>query len=736
VYYKRKGHYHWIGSLKDIYELSEILSATIQQLYQEYIVKFPSKELDKKQKQSTKMVVEQISFAGDINIGNIRVIDYAFTRKPIYKVLQDLLYGPALFSDPGVIGQIRVNLNKLNRELSSHTLYAERLLLAIQSICFHFTSTNEVNLDLVISRIAAIRCMKTIAFRVAKKPAAEFVFKEKLLSYEHAKKKYPSVLGGRCDLVLAGGDATRYLKLLQAIMKIPDANELISDEILAKLAIDEKYHDIGHTLNLATIAKLIQTPVFKNIGITLENASRVTKNEQIKLKSLKIIVESVLKKFNRDIIPKALNYAFAFTVKQTDIYLSFFMSTLLRLYSDIIRENTSQNYIYYMVKDKKIAEVLMEIISSLQAQGILKKDLLDVRFLTNIEGSLPLSYEKNYLVFDKKNHLKTTSTGHGPAFIKASEIIFNDLSEVNQDTTAFTVRTIDNSGTHISSYSALIQNSAITESGLRDSIVELIRKNDIHGLFNLMGCSLQESQTSHNIIVQMCQYIDKRWDYRIDSALISSPAEIALKIKDLPLTVAIVIADYQSVGGGLHVNESGQMAIVDKYQCSKEQQCFSKFNPMLFSTLIKKPYNKEMDTKLIFISKKNKKEVLSIQGESAATHIATDPNHVLKRIIELPKSQQARAFAEQKTIDQSHGDNNKELTKELYRDLLLLAKKSGIMVDDMVIILNRLQEKAIEDLHKSDQVGEINKQLLTDKINDFFIPYGQIERLQYKHQSN
>ncbi|OGI12021.1 MAG: hypothetical protein A2Y40_07800 [Candidatus Margulisbacteria bacterium GWF2_35_9] len=736
MYYEIDGRYKWVGTLKDIYGLSEILSKTIQELYQEYIVKFPKKEQFNPINNSNKMVVERISFTGEINEENIRVIDYAFTRKPIYKVFQNLLNGPTLTTDSSAISKIRVNLNKLNDKLDKVTLYAERLLLAIVASCFHLTSSNEVNLDLVISRIVAIRSLKNTPFCVADSLTAEKIFKQKLSTYESARKKYEKVWVNRCELVLAGGDATRYLKLLEAISSISSECEELTEEFLQKMQTDERYYDIKHLLNIEMVEKVFETPIFKNVGVHLTKTDNNLKPRSIKLPALRILIDAVLAKFDRDKIPKALNYAFSFSVGQKEVFISFFMATLIRMYAEIIEEKSLGNYLYYMVKNKRIAEVLKEIISKLQETKILDKDLLDVRFITNIEGSLPLTYDKNYLVFDKQNHLKTTSTGHGPAFIKASEQILTDLKGSSSHPVVFSVRTIDNSGTDIAHFSGLTQKGAMYENNLRNDLVDSIMRDDKEHVFSLINHKPEKIITKASYIKKIIGFIEKRWDFRLDLKDINSFEEIAERIKALPITVAIVLGDHKSAGGGLNVNKDGQMAIVDKYYCLDDEKILSKFNPMLFSTIITKPYNKDMDSHLIFISKKNKKEVLSLQGESAATHIATDPKNVLKRIIEISGNKVGKAFADQKTLDQSHNNSTKEMTKEMQKDFRVLAKKTKISMAEIIIQINNVQEKAIDKLLKANPSEELYKQIISDKINDFFIPYGQLEPLKYQYQKN
>jgi len=58
-------------------------------------------------------------------------------------------------------------------------------------------------------------------------------------------------------------------------------------------------------------------------------------------------------------------------------------------------------------------------------------------------------------------------------------------------------------------------------------------------------------------ILKICKFIEKRWDYRIKPKEVTNPKEIAEIIKPLPMTVAIVLSDYKSVGGGLNVNKEG-----------------------------------------------------------------------------------------------------------------------------------------------------------------------------------
>ena len=142
------------------------------------------------------------------------------------------------------------------------------------------------------------------------------------------------------------------------------------------------------------------------------------------------------------------------------------------------------------------------------------------------------------------------------------------------------------------------------------------------------------------------------------------------------------------------------MAVVDNRNMTKEQEANKDFefyfNPVLYATLISKPMNNRLESKAIFLTNKAPKGVPVIQAESARTHIATDPNKFLKRIIIVPSEKLETAFVQLKTLDEADVNSNKELAKMLEGYIRKIAKHIQKTPLEVAKILADAQEKSRE----------------------------------------
>ncbi len=644
-------------------------------------------------KRSFDLIKEEQSHNGGIKSEIIKMMDYKFSLTNVYHELNNIVRTSNPFIAENIRSKFIENINLINNDLKDEILLAEKYLIAIEAIEVekeYSKNSKNLSLHLILPRIKAIRAGKNFEIELAEKELSEKIFNKKLISLDQAIKLYSKGKIRRNEMILAGGDATRYFRFLYLIHDLPNNVEYITEELLKHLSQDDRNSDIKNTITLKNIGMLIDTPLFKNVGFKYEDI-----RTKYCLKTLKEGVNKVLLKFNPDYIPKAMNYAVHLEIDKQDLYVSFFMASILRTYSEIIKEKTTGNKLYYVVRNKHIANVLKIMSQQLYNENIFCKKTLGLEFIGDIENSVAINASNSFLNFDDNQHLQTTSTGHGPAFIKIS----NRIREINLgESSCFSVRTMDNIGSKICVYSGILQKAVVAENTLRDKLVKYLKSESKANIIKLLEIKAKEMSTEA-IKSKLIQYIDKHWDYKINKDYISSLSDFATQIENLPITVAIVISGASSVGGGLYVDTNGNMSILDKFKLkNKVKQTVSKFNPMLFASLIKKPISYSEENDLIFVTQKNKKGVLIYQGESAATHIATNPRRVLKRIINVEENI-TEVFKDQKTIDQSHAHNTTHIAQQLAADISLIEEKTKINKRNIINLINNIQEESIIQLN-------------------------------------
>ncbi len=175
----------------------------------------------------------------------------------------------------------------------------------------------------------------------------------------------------------------------------------------------------------------------------------------------------------------------------------------------------------------------------------------------------------------------------------------------------------------------------------------------------------------------------------------------------MPITAAFVVKHESNAGGGLVVDETGCMVIVDKKPSSQESKYF---NPMLFATLCKKPIDAKLDEQLLFSTKKFKNGRWIVQAESASTHIATNPSSTLKRIVSVPKPMKKQVFSEQKTLCQSDLNRNERISANLKRDMRTVHKSTTLSLNTYIDTIHRIQETAIKFLHSRHVMTKLDSQ--------------------------
>ncbi|MDD5457141.1 MAG: hypothetical protein PHV30_08925, partial [Candidatus Margulisbacteria bacterium] len=344
------------------------------------------------------------------------------------------------------------------------------------------------------------------------------------------------------------------------------------------------------------------------------------------------------------------------------------------------------------------------IVKKLQVENIISLKNIDLKFISGIRDSIAIESETTFFLFDEDNKLKTTSTGHGPAFIRAVKDIYEEMKVTKDNPLTFSIRTMDNIGTDLCYFTGLTQRAAQQENELRNKLVKALREKNKLAIRQIIKTVQKQFYSKRFLMNEVVEFINIHWDFQIQDHAYLSFKDIAEIIDEKPITVAVVLADHHSVGGGLYVNTDGQMVVIDKYvQLNKVKSTLTQFNPMLYSMLIKRPLTKDDENQIIYIVQKNKKGKAILQGESAATHIATNPDNVLKRVISLTKNDIENidvVFKDQKTLNQTHKENTVSMQNKLIADIKAIAVKSKRPLNEIIDRINGAQEDALRYLNE------------------------------------
>ncbi|MEK6557124.1 MAG: hypothetical protein AABZ14_02360, partial [Candidatus Margulisiibacteriota bacterium] len=498
---------------------------------------------------SSRLIKEEMVYSGKIDVGVIRTMDYKFYLEPIAEKIRLLLIHSSPYLSEEVYKQLCDNTKRLDRELSDVTFKVERYLLVLETIERQLSRderTPQIDLDIIIPRLKAIRSQASFSFRPAGEIKTKQVFRQKLLSLKDASQMYGLGEVPRCEVILAGGDATRYFRLPRALTALKDG-DMVSPDTLTELASRLSDQELVKSISIQNVLRLFQTPVFRSSipnGGTLY--SQIDKG--ISVLRLREALDCVFAKFSPENVPKALNYAYIVSLEGQDIYLSFFMSSLLRTYVDILAEGGQGQQLYYIVRNLKIRQALEEVIRTLNKEKLLDKEILQVRFMDSLSDSIAVSSEDHFLLLDVDCHMMTTSTGHGPAFLKTVETLFADLPAGAKTDVLFSVRTMDNGGTHLGYFTGLAQRGVLAENKLRDELVEALSRKDYKKVGRIIGLRGLHFHAEKALMNRLISYVDSRWDYHIQS---TESLDVAMnEIRSLPITLAFVISDYESSGGG------------------------------------------------------------------------------------------------------------------------------------------------------------------------------------------
>ncbi len=556
-------------------------------------------------------------------------------------------------------------------------------LLAERAYLYTLAIKEDTNIDiaLVKRRIISIRKQHMFSYKFASRDKAEEVMMSHLISIDVAFSLYHRTKIKRKEMILAGGDATRFLKIIKVLAGLEYA--FLDEKDIFMIKYNHGYKDIAHLFSLEALKRIFMTPMFQYIGCTpLEVESSFT-NEGFDMQRMRPYVDGVLDTFKPTAVPKAMNIVYKCVGENKVIYLSYFTASVIRIYAEILREDSFGSELIYVVKNIQQKDAFTETLHYLITQGGLDEKRLRIRFIETTKAAIPLSdYHKGFVFQD--DEIVVSSPGHGPAFIK----VMNDEVTTNSSAGAcVSLRTLDNSGAHVMNYATLVQKAVVYENGVRDDLVDALNgsKKKIVGFFRQLGLF-----SDIDLKEKITEYVKKRWDFTLDSK--SNYKDMGKVLSRLPISVILVISGYDSEGGGLFVLDSEEMVVVDKCK-SEDQRDIKKFNPMIFATYAKEEFPEEFDRECLFVTTKGDAQKTYYQAESASTHIATCPKRTLKRFLDFNREDRSEIFIQQKTLDESTEDKNKAYTDQLIKDIELICSELVIDEQEFIVAVHTLQKE-------------------------------------------
>ncbi len=565
----------------------------------------------------------------------------------------------------------------IESRLGDICLFAERAYLFTLSI----KEDSIIDISLVKRRIISIRKQHMFSYKFASRAKAEEVMMSQLISIDVAFSLYHRTKIKRKEMILAGGDATRFLKIIKVLSSLEYA--VLDEKDIFMIKYNHGYKDIAHLFSLEAFKRIFMTPMFQYIGCTSQEIDSSFTTESVDMVRLKPYLERVLETFKPGVIPKAMNIVYKCVGENKVIYLSYFTASVIRIYAEILREDSFGSELVYVVKNKEQLLAFSETLHYLYTQGGLDENRLKLKFVETTKAAIPLSdYHKGFVFQD--DEIVVSSPGHGPAFIK----VMNDEIKrlFSEGGACVSLRTLDNSGAHVMNYATLVQKAVVFENGVRDDLVEALNgsKKRIVGFFRQLGLF-----SEIDLKEKITEYVKKRWDFNLDSK--SNYKDMAKVLSNLPISVILVISGYETEGGGLYVLDSEEMVVVDKCK-SDEQREIKKFNPMIFATYAKEEFPEEFDRECLFVTSKGDAKLTYYQAESASTHIATCPNRTLKRFLDFNREDISEIFIQQKTIDDSSEEKNKAFTGQLIKDIELICSELNIDEQEFIVSVHSLQK--------------------------------------------
>ncbi len=593
-------------------------------------------------------------------------------------------------------------IKKTNFKYNNFLTMPEVYLFALMTMKtdFNGSSLDPEDWDIIYPRLFAARFDSCFKFPVANKPISDSIFKEKIISLEEAEKIYGTKMTTpRHETVIAGGDATRYLKALYnlrtALKNVTDPNMALDQDFFKKLIADPANEDVKGLFTTKKLSAILETPLFHFAGFNSNNVQKNEKGDYLAI-SFKNALVKTLKNINKD-FAKALTYAYEISLGNKTYYFNYIMNSYLQTLMKVKEEGTKGNILYYMVKDKKNLNAVTKMLNILKSNGLIQPEILEIKLMDRTKDAFPVNV-KTGQIFMENDKPKPTSTGHGPALIKAANEIIKDN---NNKTISFSVRTVDNSGSDLAEYTAIGQNGCNLENELRDKIVEALDKNDKDLFFKIISepkyaIKVEKYSQEKDLATLAKEFISNRWDFTTKKSTVE---QIVHQIAKMPMTIAVVVSPRpEHKGGGLYVHKDLLLtAIVDKTQMSKEQESKKDFtfyfNPMLYTIYPKAPLTGELEQGTIFVAKKGTDNPY-YQGESASTHLATEPTKTLKRTVAVPEKLLENAFLQQKTIDETTVSANIPLSNKIKIAVEYLAKELKKSPTEIAEIMQQAEESA------------------------------------------
>lgn len=629
----------------------------------------------------------------DEYLKNVETINTAFLKESIGKYLDAESKKTGNFKDN--IDIINSFLEQQNFKASTARIYF--LALAMMAVDFNGNAIEPViDHDTVKYRLIALARGESFTYIVADKETSKKIFAKKLIGLEEARRIYGDKFKQPMhEFVIAGGDATRFLLLFEALAKrmadhqSTSGKMILDDADFAEMQRNPDYKDIKKLFNTETIKQIFELPIYNFINMqgNLE-LPKVNNDGNFLVSELKFSMDEVLKRTSS--LPKAMVYSLEHIIGKDKFFTNYFMIKILRAYLTALeKQATGGNHLYFMVKDQTTINALKEGLKYLIDKEIISEKVLKVHFMDRPWDALPITKNGN-LIFNDQGDVLQTSTGHGLALIKG----VNEVMKINNGRpAAISVQTIDNCGVDVFKYTAIAENGCHVENKLRKELIEILfdeRAEDketiekIKDLFerNFIDASKYDL-SSENLASTFAQFISDRWDFVLDPAGKQKNQEYVIakkmdvnaifdKIKELPITIAIVVSpEPGQTGGGLYVSaENESMAVVDKFKFQNAEQEKNEdyafyFNPMLYAMYTVNPLPPEFEEGSLFLA--NKKNY--IQAESASTHLATNPQRVLKRIVSVPSEELKQVFQQNKTIDETHKDKLQDIHDQIQRDV-------------------------------------------------------------------
>lgn len=549
--------------------------------------------------------------------------------------------------------------------------------------------------DLAYPRVDAARKNVSFKFPVANKAESASVFGRKLISFDDAVKLYGIDRKiAKQEAVSGGGAATRFLNGLRAINSVfCDDDSMILDEALfKKLQENKTYNDVKGLMNQKEVLNMIHSPMARFLGI---RESDFPKDEagHYYLKPLQQAFSQILDQFAG--ILKGFTYGFEVNLdgQSQPIYINFFLNKYIQTLMDLKDQGIKGNTMYVQLDNQANIAAFQKIVDALKAINVVDPSILDVKF--SGERQAPVVSLKTGYMLTEDQKLKTQPTGHGPVVIYVTNTVLADQKRP----VPFTLQNMDNIAVDLAKYSSVTHNGTEFEDQLRHELIGILQKNNFNAfvmmLFNpKWGIKNLDRYDFRKPLTELAaQFIEERWDYKVNPQ-----KDIITQIKDLPITIAVVAeVDKIKPGGGLFLHrDTKQMCIVEEPNIEltpeqrKNNDFITYFNPVLFSILAKKPMSGDMETNAIFLTTKGTTEKFR-KGESASTHLATDYNTVLKRVITVPSAKIASVIVENKFITSSAVTvpENQITAQKLADQIKRIAQEKGL---DLVYLGQKLME--------------------------------------------